>query len=192
MQTVISFAIGTVIAVGLAMGLMSLVMKLYAPPSTSRETGDEGLVAHMNMSRARAFRLLVIASTVCYVIWCAIPYGVVYFLPVTSEYRMAVELGAHRALLPVGHPLYFGAWFVSWLVAAAGLLFFQNWARHTYLALSVLGLVTDPLSGFMMQTPIDRVFNTTNSLLDGAILTLAYFSPTALFFRKTSPSARDE
>jgi hypothetical protein len=136
------------------------------------------------MNKIRLFQTLVVASTASYVIW--------FFLPQWSshlsdpEYRLA-ELSGFGAVLPVDHPLYYGTWFVLWLIAALALLFFQNWARHLYLVLSVLELILAPFSGFSVQAPLDSLFGSAALLMDGAILAMAYLSPLAQHFENKTP-----
>ena len=88
------------------------------------------------MIQIRTFQILVIAATVCYAIWFFLPYWSIYLTE--TEQRMT-EVSGYGALLPVQHPIYYITWFVLWVVAAAGLIFIQNWARHLY----------PPLSGYL-------------------------------------------
>ena len=138
------------------------------------------------MNRLRTFQILVVAATVCYVVWFFLPFWSNYLTDI--EHRVASHTG-YGALLPIDHPLYHGTWFALSLIAALGLIFIQNWARHLYLALSILGLVSAPFSGFVIQPPLDTLFSSASLLLDGAILAIAYLSPLAASFSKT---ARDD
>lgn len=128
------------------------------------------------MIRIRTFQILVVVATMCYVVWFFLPYWPIYLTE--TEQRMT-EVSGYGALLPVQHPIYYGTWFALWVVAAVGLMFIQNWARHLYLALSMLGLALVPFSGFIVQPPLDTLFSNANLLLDGVILGIAYLSPLA-------------
>lgn len=134
-----------------------------------------------DVNRIRLFQTLVIVATACYVVWFFLPHWPGYLTEI--EQRVAGYSG-HGAVLPVQHPIYYGAWLASWLVAAVGLVMLQNWARHFYLALSLLGLILAPFSGFIIQPPLDTLFSSANLLLDGAVLALAYLSPVADNFKK--------
>ncbi len=135
------------------------------------------------MTQIRTFQVLVIAATVCYVVWFFMPYWSGYLTDL--EDRLAGYSG-YGAILPIHHPVYSSMWFGLSLLAAIGLMFLQNWARHLYLALSLLGPALAPFSGFVIQPPLDTFFSNANLLLDGAVLAVAYLSPLAASFRKTA------
>lgn len=132
------------------------------------------------MNLIRTFRILVAAATACYVVWFLLPYGAS-----DLEQRIA-EYSGHGAVLPIHHSFYYGAWFTLWLVAALGLVLLHNWGRHLYLALSLLGIVVTPFSGYLIQPPLDTMFSSANLLLDGVVLAMAYLSPVAASFKESS------
>ncbi len=125
---------------------------------------------------------MVAAAMVCYIVWFLLPYWPGYM---TDTKRQLMDYSGYGAILPVEHPLYYGGWFALWTIATLGVMFFQNWARHLYLALSLLGPALAPFSGFIVQPPLDGLFTGVNVLLDGAVLALAYLSPLAGSFKKT-------
>ena len=125
----------------------------------------------------------MVVSTVIYVVWFFLPFWPGYL---SEDAHQLAEYAGYGAILPVDHALYYGAWFGLWLIAAIGLIFFQNWARHLYLALSLLNPALAPFSGFMVQPPIDALFFATNLLLDGAILAMAYLTPMSDSFKTTA------
>lgn len=142
------------------------------------------------MNNIRFFQMLVVSSTVIYIIWFFLPYWSGHLSE--DEYRLT-EFAGYGAILPVHHVLYYSAWFGFWLISALGLFFFQNWARHLYLALSLLSLVTAPFSGFLVQTPVDTLLANANLLLDGALLAVAYLTPLAASFKaKPNPVVKME
>lgn len=132
------------------------------------------------MNNVRLFQVLVVSSTAVYVVWFLLPYLSGHLSE--DEYRLA-EFNGYGAILPVQNVLYYGAWFGFWLISALGLFFFQNWGRHLFLVLCVLGPALAPFSGFSVQAPIDALFSTANLLLDGAILAMAYLSPLSKSFK---------
>lgn len=137
------------------------------------------------MNNVRFFQVLVIASTATYCTWFFLPYFPGHL---SDDENRLLEYSGYQAILPVGHVLYFGTWFVVWIIAAIGLFFIQNWARHLFLALAILSAATAPFGGFIVQSPVDVLLSTTNLLLDGAILAAAYVAPMSLAF--TGKSAR--
>ncbi len=129
------------------------------------------------MSRIRIFQVLVVAAGVCYIVWFFLPY-------VASGLDQRIEnYSGYGAMLPIQHPLYCYTWFVLFIVASLGLLFFQSWAKHLYLALALLVCVLAPFSGYIIQPGFDTMFANANLLLSGAVLAVAYLSPLADSFK---------
>jgi hypothetical protein len=141
------------------------------------------------MKHIRLFQALVVVSTLSYSLWFFFPYIVQHLA--NDLYRdIASRLGqydGYGAFLPVHHPLYYWPWFGFWLIASIGLFFFQNWAKNLFLFLNVLGLVLAPLGGFSVRGPLASLLAELTTVLDGAILALAYLSPLAAAFA-TSPN----
>ena len=139
------------------------------------------------MNNNRLFQVLVLTSTAFYVIWFFLPhwYGYLSY----EQYRLT-EYSGYGAILPINHVLYYGTWFGLWLIAAVGLYFFRNWARHLYLALSFAHLALAPFSGFVVEPPLDFLFSATSLLLDGAILAMAYLLPLSANFKQLRPTRR--
>ena len=133
------------------------------------------------MNNVRVFHVLVILTFTIYVAWFCFPYLPSYL----SEYEQdLVAHGGYGADLPIDDVLFYGTFFGLVLIATLGLYFFQNWARHLFLALSLLDLAITPFSGFIVQPPIDGLFFMINLLLDGAILAMAYLSPLSASFKR--------
>lgn len=139
------------------------------------------------MKHVRLFRVLVLASTATYCVWFFLPILPSY--PSGEEYQLTQHSG-YRAILPVENALYFNTWFVLSIISAIGMFLIQNWARHLFLALATLNVVAAPLSGFLVQSPIDVMLSTTNLLLDGAIMALAYISPLSQRFTRSRGPTR--
>lgn len=57
-----------------------------------------------------------------------------------------------------------------------------------YLVLTVLGQLLIPFSGYIVALPFDYLLGSTAMLLDGVVLAMAYFSPLATNFEKSSRS----
>jgi len=143
------------------------------------------------MKHIRTFQIFVVVSTLSYIVWFYFPYiserlANPLYLEIERGVRQYAGLGA---LLPVHHPLYSGTWFGLWLVASLGLFFFQNWARHLFLTLYVLCIVLVPFSGFSGQGALESFLGELTTVLDGAILAMAYLSPLADGFKHVPNSA---
>lgn len=143
------------------------------------------------MKHLRIFQVFVVVSILSYISWFFFPYiserfANPLYLEIEDGLRQYAGLGA---LLPVHHPLYFGTWFGLWLIASLGLFFFQNWARHLFLALYVLSTVLILFSGFSGQGAWENVLSQLTTVMDGAILAMAYLSPLSEAFKHTPNSA---
>lgn len=151
------------------------------------------------MSRIRVFQSLVIAGVLLDGLlrfYSHIPLVIsqyLLWLPmdlVLSEEKRVMEVLSGNGLgsfLPF-HPAIGMAFLVAFLLAAVGLLFFQNWGRHLFLALVVVGMIWDGLAGLGVSTPFENAFSRLQSLLDGAVLALAYLSPVRDCFASRAPS----
>lgn len=135
------------------------------------------------MNKIRIFQLLVISSTVIYIVWFFLPYFSGYL---TDEESRLAEYSGYGAIFPVHNVLYYSVWFGLWFISAFGLFFFVNWARHLYLVLSLISLVAAIFHGFVVHAPIDALLSNANMLLDGAILALAYLTPLSENFKVSS------
>jgi len=136
------------------------------------------------MSRVRLFQVMVVLSTAVYLVW--------YF----SWYMPLPFASVEPAMRYLGHgslPIYDNqvvSWliFAAWIVAAVGLILFQPWARLLFAALTVWSVIEILTSGLFVQFPVQVALGRVNSLLDGAILTLAYLEPLSSAFRKSPNS----
>lgn len=87
--------------------------------------------------------------------------------------------------LPTGW-LYLSIAFLGLIVLSclAGLYLFKPWGRKFSLATTLLGLPINVLLGTSVYTPIEAMFYDASSMLWGAILAVAYFSPVKTRFER--------
>lgn len=86
-------------------------------------------------------------------------------------------------LMFLGVPLIVGL-----LVASVGLFFFWRPARMLYLICVVFGIALVPLAGPYVDAGYGELLEDVASMISGAILALAWFSPLAqVFDRKRTP-----
>jgi len=78
--------------------------------------------------------------------------------------------------------------FWAWLFAAIGMIYLQNWGRYLYLVLLAFGLAQTAISGIATLAPSQFVLLGVLSMLDGAVLALAFFSPIGSQFGSPAPS----
>ncbi len=129
------------------------------------------------------FSSIVILSVVSYAIW--------FFLPLSWEYIYDYEtLGGLRwagygAKINLEGPLPY-ALGIAYLVSSLGLLFYKNWARTAFLALTIFNIVSAPLWGLNVQGGYDAIPGYIVTLSDGAILSLAYLSGLSSEFKQST------
>jgi hypothetical protein len=121
---------------------------------------------------AAAFRVFVVLSALAYTAWFIAPYAPMSMADQAADLASWEGYGAYMAA---------GTWihwpiFALWMIAAAGLWFFQAWARLSYAILVVLGIGLVPLSGFMVAPPWEALVYSLTLTLDGLVLGMAYFS----------------
>lgn len=76
----------------------------------------------------------------------------------------------------------YAALVVAWLVGLVGLFRFKSWGRSLSLYSTVAGLLAYPLMGSSLSWGVESSLYESSTLLWGAILALAYFSPVSARF----------
>lgn len=71
---------------------------------------------------------------------------------------------------------------VAWLVGLVGLFRFKSWGRSLSLYSTVASLLAYPLMGSSVSWGAESSFYESSTLLWGAILAIAYFSPVSARF----------
>jgi hypothetical protein len=144
------------------------------PPNVPAEVTVRGLV--------RIFQRLVIASGTLTVMLFVAPFVRYEQL---AERTLAVLSGAAGLAAAIGSVLYHVESALL-LVAAIGLFFFRWWSRYLLAGSYLLSIVTTTMAGRSTGYPLEGVLSTIASLIDGAILTLAFLPPLAKYFRRES------
>lgn len=127
------------------------------------------------------FRALVVAALVA--------HGVVLFvlpkLPFvfSADSMELMKYGGHGARVAMNHPVLFWFYLLPF-PAFAALYFFRNWGRYLLLAFLGLALFGSFFFGVSISGPPETFFGYAASLLDGAIIGLAFLSPLKERFAK--------
>ena len=103
-------------------------------------------------------------------------------LPVDLLDYVRAQNASQSTLLDVIALLYIGGFFASMY----GLYQFRPWSRTLFLALLVLSAV--PLTGPVVMAPIGAFLNDMTSILAGALIAIAYWSPVKTRFRVETPA----
>ena len=124
----------------------------------------------------KRFRYLVLFSFVLYVLWFYFPYIDPLFF---DEERLgAWELSGLDAKFEF--PAWYNyLWMAFWAVVAFGLYQFNAWSRELLIIGYIIGYFLSPIHGTEIQSPLSASVSNLNTLIDGVILGMAYFSPVA-------------
>ncbi|MBI3714864.1 MAG: hypothetical protein HY255_02590 [Betaproteobacteria bacterium] len=104
-------------------------------------------------------------------------------LPVDLLDYVKAQDASQSTLLDVIALIFIG----GFLASVYGLYQFRPWSRPLFLAVLVLSAV--PLTGPVVMAPIDAFLNDMSSILAGALIALAYWSPVKNRFRAEPPAA---
>jgi len=74
---------------------------------------------------------------------------------------------------------------VLWVGAGIGLYFFRWWGRLLFVAAYACSIGATLVGGMVIRFPIETVLITAATLLDGAVLTLAFLPPLSHYFDAT-------
>lgn len=131
----------------------------------------------------KTFRLLVLLSLGLYVLWFYFPYLDPYLF---DDERLAIwDYTGFDAKFefPLWH---YYLWLAFWAVVTYGLYNFAKWSRDLLIIGYIVGYFLAPVYGTAIQSPVSSVLGNLNTLLDGIIIGMAYFSPVAERFRHRS------
>jgi hypothetical protein len=129
------------------------------------------------------FRALVVAALLA--------HGVVLFvlpkLPFlfSADSMDLMRYGGHGAHVAMNHPVLLGFYLLPF-PAFIALYFFRNWGRYLLLAFLCLALFGSFFFGVSISGPPETFFGYAASLLDGAIIGLAFLSSLKERFSKSS------
>ena len=154
----------------------------YRPPGTL--VADPGGLAAVVTVRGliRLFQTMVIVSTVIGFFLFASP-----FLPLPISEQMAALRGYSGAgaiafpitsfvVLLIAQPL--------WLLSAIGLCFLKWWARPLFVGTYALTIVGSLFGGIAVSLPWEASLATITTLIDGAVLVLAFVPPLSEYFTR--------
>jgi hypothetical protein len=131
----------------------------------------------------KTFRLLVLLSLGLYVLWFYFPYLDPFLF---DEERLAVwGYSGFDTKFEFPHWHYY-LWLAFWTVVTYGLYNFAKWSRDVLIVGYIVGYFLAPIYGTAIQSPLSSVLGNLSTLLDGIIIGMAYFSPLAERFARTT------
>lgn len=137
----------------------------------------------------RRFQALAVAAFVLYSAW--------FFLPVlgwtiTPESHEALKYFGAGGLPFTQHPFPSIALFAVRLVATLGLCLFFTWGRSLFAVWLGGGVIYGAMAGVLVSPPIDAAIGHLSSMVDVALLVLAYTSSAARFFSIEGAASQTE
>ena len=138
------------------------------------------------MKLTEIFRGLILVSTFLYVVYLLLP-----FVPANWYSDSTLELlsfSGSDAILDIPVPIYH-AISLAWLLTAVGMYFYIPIARSAFVWLYVITVPIDIVGGVVVTPGLDMAILSLSTLLDGAIIAIAYLtSVERLFVGDTQPS----
>lgn len=119
------------------------------------------------------FRASIILSSLSYILFIALPYLEQSFL--SQQEIDALSWVGYEAVISMPNWLHWLTVFI-WLPLAIGMWFLNPLARTAYLYLSIFFLILHPFTGLFVETGWGVMLFQATAFLDGAILTMAYFT----------------
>ncbi len=121
----------------------------------------------------KLFRYLVLSSLFLYVVWFFFPYAEPFIADPDTVYFWGGSGFDARFEFP---SWYYYLWLTFWLISYAALFSFVRSARTIFTVGYILSICTLPFHGTVIQSPWSGLLGSLVSMLDGAILALAYFT----------------
>lgn len=135
--------------------------------------------------QATSFRTLIVVWMVLHVWWFSLPLGA-YKQP--AYVLEAIEHSGRGAAIPSSDALAYGT-LAAIVTAAVGMLAWQRWARRLFLGTIVATVALQPFQGVAVLEPFDGFLGSIVTLLEGAIIAAAFWSPLAVKFAAERPSS---
>lgn len=129
------------------------------------------------------FQWTVGGSFALYVFLFCFPYlwHLVYEEEIVFVLRYTGYGASHIAISYSGY-----LFIVLYGIAAIGLIKFKDWARKTFLALTILSLLMMPFSGLVIAGWYESLLWSLVTMADGVVLALAFFSSLNKDFKPAS------
>ena len=121
----------------------------------------------------RIFRLIVIAAFLLQIVLFYLPYTWVYVYE-GDALNLLSWSGYGASIDPNGPVPYFIL--AAYGAASAGLVLFQRWARPAFIVLTAANLISSPLWGMVVTTPLAAPLGYLVAMADGAIIVLCYLT----------------
>ena len=119
------------------------------------------------------YRSSIVIGTLAYVIYFFLPYTYGYL---DSDMGALLAYSGYGAIMQ-GGAVFGYAIFTAWIACAIGLFLFYNVARTAYVGLIIFTTALVPLLGTTVETAGGSLLIDISSIMDGAILAMAFFSP---------------
>ena len=127
---------------------------------------------------SRIFRSLIIFNILSFSIFIFFDMN----LFIESQYDLSPILEESNVSIIEGLGIFGLVFILLWIIAAYFLLFFYiKWSREIYVFITLLffliELIDGNLGGYLLLSKIENLLYTIQTLLEGIIIALAYFSP---------------
>ena len=166
-----------------AVDSVSTTTNPYAPPTAV--VFDRNAPATLAVSGLiRLFQIMVIMATLIGIFLFVSPFLPLPIGEQTNEIRgaagaEAISFDGSRIISLLLQPL--------WILSAVGLCFLKWWGRRAFVATYVLSAIQYLIGGVVVWLPWEAVLIAIATLLDGAVLALAFLPPLSTYFAHDRP-----
>lgn len=130
------------------------------------------------------YRTLIVASLVLTPIYIIYVYWETSFLP--DHWQSTMEMHGDSAILLtdqffINNPnlsiVFFVLLLLCWSILLMCMFFYVRYSREVFLAVLIIATLLLPFYGLNVISPIEMFLSYLEPIMDGMIITLAYFSP---------------
>ena len=134
------------------------------------------------------FRSLVVTEIFLIVILWTMPFYDHLWL--SAEMLDLVRWSGYAAIAPVSDLLYWGSFFL-WLLILTGLFLFIRVTRLAFFLYLLVYAMLQILWGVQVSTPIEMFLSSVLGVIDGVLLSMAYFSSVSSEFKSQEIKEND-
>lgn len=129
----------------------------------------------------RVFRILVVAAFLLHTVLWLGPFTEQPWLESVDVWLL--DFDGYGAAMPY-HPILYWCLFASWLLVLVGLFFYVSAARGGLILLILVSLALGIAWGVRVLAPHEVVLSELLSVIDGALIVMAYWSPVRAEFAR--------
>ena len=129
------------------------------------------------------FRFALITNILLSILFWCLPY--IDYLWLTAEEMILLDQGGLGSVLPHSELWYWSS-LIIWITTSIGMYFYNELARKIFVVMQLLTYTLSLFYGIQVLSVLESALSGLITLLDGAILTMAYLTALGGKFEKNS------